>query len=89
MQNIGFFMMRLKCILFYMLKIASFFTIFVNGLYSIRFRLELLGANFHKFVALNQNKKFRSFKSKENILKNEDGPDCTVLNTVKFLNFWT
>ena len=29
---------------------------------------------------MNQNKKFRSFKSKENIHKDEDGPDCTVLN---------
>ena len=28
----------------------------------------------------NQNKVFRPFKSKENIHKNEDGPDCTVLN---------
>ena len=32
----------------------------------------------------NQNKKFRSFKSKENVHKNEDGPDCTVSNN-KFL----
>ena len=29
---------------------------------------------------INQNKKFISFKSKENIHKNEDGPDCTVSN---------
>ena len=33
----------------------------------------------------NQNKKLKSFKSKENIHKNEDGPDCTVSNN-KFLS---
>ena len=28
----------------------------------------------------NQDEKFKSLKSKENIHKNEDGPDCTVPN---------
>ena len=31
-------------------------------------------------VIINQNKKFRFFKSKENLHNNEDGPDCTVSN---------
>ena len=31
-------------------------------------------------VISNQNKMLRSFNSKENIYKNENGPDCTVSN---------
>ena len=39
-----------------------------------------LNREFQVAIDFHQNKKFRSFKSKESIHENDDGVDCTVSN---------